>query len=294
MGFLTATAARLPSRNFSEAMRRFRALATIGYRRYATYRQATFAALATNTMFGFLRSYVLLAVLGAAGASAAGSQSGSATVAGYTAPQLLSFVWVGQGLIGVVVLWGWRDLSDRIRSGDVVMDLLRPQHPVFTYLGQDLGRAAYAFLTRFVPPIAIGAVAFDLWLPRHATTYALGAVSIVFGVVISFGCRYLVNATAYWLLDNNGPVVLWTLLVGVLGGLYFPVRFLPEWAMWTLWLGTPCPSIMQAPLDVITERAGTPGTAAIMGIQVFWVVAILAACVLVQRLAERKLVVQGG
>lgn len=291
MGFLTATAARLPSGNFSEATGRIGALAAIGYRRYATYRQATIAALTTNTMFGFLRSYVLLAVL----ASTAGSTGGStAEVAGYSRPQLLSFVWLGQGLIGVLLLWGWTDLADRIRSGDVVMDLLRPQHPVITYLGQDLGRAAYAVLTRFLPPILVGAAVFDLWLPRHAATYLLGTVSVVLGIVVSFGCRFLVNSCSYWLLDNNGPLTLYALVSGVLGGLFFPLRFLPDWAMWTLWLGTPFPSILQAPLDVFTERAGTPGVAAILGLQVFWAVVTIGACVLVQRQAERKLVVQGG
>lgn len=288
MGFLTATLARLPSRNFSEPLGRIGALAAVGYRRYATYRQATFAALATNTMFGFLRSYVLLAVLGSTAAT------GAATVAGYSEPQLLSFVWLGQGLIGVVMLWGGLDLAERIRSGDVVMDLLRPQHPVLTYLGQDLGRAAYAVFTRLLPPIVVGALVFDLWLPQHLITYVLGAISVLLGIVVSFGCRYLVCACTYWLMDNNGPLALWALVSGVLGGLYFPLRFLPDWAMWTLWLGTPCPSILQAPLDILTERGGTPGVAAILGIQVLWAFATLSLAVLVQRLAERKLVVQGG
>lgn len=288
MGFLTATAARLPGRNFSEALGRFRALAAIGYRRYATYRQATLAALTTNTMFGFLRSYVLLAVLGAT------ATAGGATVAGYTRPQLMTFVWLGQGLIGVVSLWGWTDLADRIRSGDVVMDLLRPQHPVITYLGQDLGRAAYAFLVRFLPPILLGSVFFDLWLPQRPVTYLLGAVSIAAAIVVCFACRFLVNSCSYWLLDNNGPLVLWTIGSGVLGGLYFPLRFLPGWAMWTLWLGTPFPSILQAPLDVITERSGRPGPALMIGVQLVWVAVLLGLCGFVQRRAERKLVVQGG
>jgi ABC-2 type transport system permease protein len=290
VGFVTATAARVPSRNFSEVAERFGALAAIGYRRYATYRQATFASLATNTMFGFLRSYVLLAVLAANTAA----NAASATVAGYSGPQLLTFVWLGQGLIGVVMLWGWQDLADRIRSGDVVMDLLRPQHPVVTYLAQDLGRAAYAVLVRFAPPMVIGAIFFDLWLPQRASTYLLGTISIILGVLVSFGCRFLVNACSYWLLDNNGPVLVWVLSSSVLGGLYFPLRFLPAPVMWTLWLGTPFPSILQAPLDVVTERGGAPGPVAIVGIQVFWAVAVLAACFVVQRRAERKLVVQGG
>jgi ABC-2 type transport system permease protein len=298
VGLVTATAARQAGRNFSEVTARFRALATIGFRRYATYRQATIASLATNTMFGFLRSYVLLAVIAGErlretpGVQSAGS--GAAQVAGYSQAQLMSFVWLGQGLIGVVMLWGWTDLADRIRSGDVVMDLLRPQHPVYAYLSQDLGRALFAFATRFLPPVIIGVAVFGASVPQHFRTYPLGLLSIVLGVLVSFCCRFLVNSVAYWLLDNRGPVVVWLVLSGVLGGLYFPLRMLPAPAMWALWLGTPFPSILQAPLDVISEHGGVPGTPAILALQAGWAVALLLCCVYVQRRAERKLVVQGG
>src|SRR5262249_56830677 len=97
------------------------ALATAGFRRYATYRQATLAAVVTNSVFGFLRFAVMLAVLDA----------GARTVAGYGEPQLATFVWAGQGLIGVVLLWAPLDLAERIRTGDVVPDLLPPIDPVW-------------------------------------------------------------------------------------------------------------------------------------------------------------------
>ncbi|WP_245601558.1 ABC transporter permease [Hamadaea tsunoensis] len=220
--------------------------------------------------------------------------SGAGSIAGYSRAQLMSFVWLGQGLIGVVLLWGWNDLSERIRSGDVVMDLLRPQHPVFAYVSADLGRAGYAFATRFLPPVVIGSIVFGMALPTRATTYALGLCSVLLAVLVCFLCRYLVNSCAYWLLDNRGPTMAWMVFSGVLGGLYFPLRMLPGWAMWALWLGTPFPSILQAPLDVISEHGGVPGPAAMLAVQAAWAVVLLAACLLVQRRAERRLVVQGG
>lgn len=294
---VTATAARPPFRNFSEVAGRFGALVAIGFRRYATYRQAAFASLATNTMFGFLRSYVLIAVAAGGAVTSAGTASAAGangTVAGYSIAQLLTFVWLGQGLIGVVQFWGWSDLADRIRSGDVVMDLLRPQRTVTTYLAQDLGRAGLAMLTRFAPPIAVATLVFDIAVPQHAVTYAAGAVSILLAVVVCFCCRYLVNCCAYWLLDNRGPTMIWLFCSGLLGGLFFPLHFLPEPLMWALWLGTPFPSILQAPLDILTEYAGAPRPALILALQLFWAAVLLAACDLVQRRAERKLVIQGG
>ncbi|WP_253761478.1 ABC-2 family transporter protein [Hamadaea flava] len=280
---VTATVARVPFRNFSEVVGRFGALAAIGFRRYATYRQAAIASLATNTMFGFLRSYVLLGVAAGTGAAA-----------GYSTEQLLTFVWLGQGLIGVVQLWGWTELSDRIRSGDVVMDLLRPQRTLTTYLAQDMGRAGLAMLIRFAPPLIVASLVFGLAKPQHVWTYPLGLLSIVLAVVVCFCCRFLVNCCAYWLLDNRGPSMFWLFCSGLFGGLFFPLHFLPEPLTWALWLATPFPSLLQAPLDVISEYAGRPGPLVIVGLQLFWAAVLLGLCELIQRRAERKLVVQGG
>jgi ABC-2 type transport system permease protein len=145
--WLTATTARISHQRRWPKVVTFGALAWSGFRRYATYRQAAVAGAVTNVVFGFLRLYVLLAVA----ASAVGGRP-----AGYDPQQLATYVWAGQGLLAVTLLWGWTELADRIRSGDVAADLLRPVHPVIGYLAPDLGRAGHAILTRFVPPLAVG------------------------------------------------------------------------------------------------------------------------------------------
>ena len=77
---------------------------------------------------------------------------------------------------------------------------------------------------------------------------------MLLAVVVSFGCRYLVNATAYWLLDVRGPTDLWTLASGVLAGLDFPLHFLPDVADAGPVARHPVPVVLQAPLDVLVER----------------------------------------
>ena len=161
-------------------------------------------------------------------------------------------------------------------------------------LAADLGRAGHAAVTRFVGPVALGALVFQLYAPRRPVTYALFVCSALLATVVCFGCRYLVNAAAYWLLDARGPNTFWTLTSGFLGGLYFPVWFFPDALAATLIVLTPFPSVIQIPLDVLVER-GSPGLQlALLGVQAGWVVAILALCHWVQARGERKLVIQGG
>lgn len=262
----------------------FTVLAKAGFRRYSTYRQATIAGTFTNVVFGFMRCFVLLAV-------AAG---GGGTVAGYRGSQLVAYVWIGQGMIATVGLWGDSELATRIRTGDVVADLLRPIHPVAAYFAADMGRAAFAVCSRLLLPIVVGAVAFDFYVPRHLATYPLFVISVVLACVLSFGCRYIVNATAYWIMDGRGPQVAWTIAATLLGGLYFPLHFLPPAVVAWLWLGTPFPSLLQAPLDIASERASTPLAVGYLGIAAVWIGIAFTLAVLVQRWAERRLVVQGG
>jgi len=262
----------------------FAVLAKAGFRRYSTYRQATLAGVFTNVVFGFMRCFVLLAVAAA----------GNGSVAGYEGSQLVTYVWVGQGMITVVGLWGDTELATRIRTGDVVADLLRPIHPVASYLAVDMGRAAFAVTSRMAVPVLAGLLAFDFYVPHDAVTYPIFAASLLLATVLSFGCRYIVNAAAFWIMDGRGPQIAWQLASTLLGGLYFPLHFLPPAAVTWLWLATPFPSLLQAPLDIASGHASTRLALGYLGVAAVWTVVIFVVAVLVQRRAERRLVVQGG
>ncbi len=260
------------------------ALAAAGFRRYSTYRQATAAGAFTNVVFGYLRCYVLLTVAAAAGGA----------IAGYTPAQLASYVWLGQGLLAVVNSWTMLDLAERVRTGDVVADLHRPIDPLWTYLWTDVGRAGFAAVTRFAVPLLVGALAFGLYPPRHLHTYPLFALSTALAVLVGFACRYLIGLTAFWLYDVRGVSMLWVFASGAGSGLYFPLAVLPDWLSAALWLATPFPALMQAPLDVVVERGGTGHGLLVLFGQAAWVVVLLLACRAVQARAVRRLVVQGG
>jgi ABC-2 type transport system permease protein len=59
-------------------------------------------------------------------------------------------------------------------------------------------------------------------------------------------------------------------------------------------VATPFPSVIQIPLDILVERGSPTVQLELLGVQVGWVVALLALCCWVQKRGERKLVIQGG
>jgi ABC-2 type transport system permease protein len=254
-------------------------LVRAGFRRRSTYLAATVAGLFTNTVFGLLRVAVLLVVV---------AQTGQA--AGYDAAAVSTFVWLGQGLLNVVLLWGDGELADRVRSGDVAIDLSRPCNLQLAWLATDLGRSGHAALFRFLPPVAFGALVLPFRWPEHAATVPLFAVSVLLAVVVSAMARFLVDLTAFWLIDARGVRSVYNGAAGVLAGLTVPLAFFPD-AVRNALYATPFPAMLQTPIDVFTER-GSP--AALLGNQLLWAAALLGLGHLVLARATRKLVVQGG
>ncbi|MFD5824311.1 ABC transporter permease [Lentzea sp. NPDC060358] len=236
--------------------------------------------MTTNVVFGLLRVAILAAALTAA----------NGEIADYDIAATNTYVWIGQGLLGFVLLWGDNELAERVRSGDVVVDLYRPWHLQSALLAQDLGRGGFAFLTRLAPPMAFGMLLFPFQFPENPLRWPLFLLSATIALVISFAVRFLVEASAFWLLDNRGVYAFWNVTSGLLCGLTVPISFFPGWARDVLWT-TPFPALLQAPIDVFL---GHGSTTELLLYQAFWAVAMLAAGHAVLRRAERKVVVQGG
>ena len=231
-------------------------LVRAGFQRFSTYRQAALAGLATNTVFGFLRASVLVAVLAQRG-----------PVGGYDIATAVTYVWLGQGLLNVVNLWSDRELAGRVRTGDIVIDLGRPWDLQTALLATDFGRAGYAVLMRLVPPMAFGALFFPFRWPERPVTWALFAVAMALGTAVSFGIRFLLNLSAFWLLDARGVLAVWGTVGGLLSGLILPLAWFPAWAQAVLaW--TPFPALFQMPIDVFTRTrrpARRPRPPAVLG-----------------------------
>lgn len=254
-----------------------------GFRRWSSYRAATLAGAFTNTFFGVVKLSILLAAAEAAGGA----------VAGYDRAALSTYTWVAQGMIAVVVLFGQFEIAQRVRTGDVAVDLGRPVHPVAGWLAEDVGRAGQACLVRFFAPLLVGGLIYGLRVPEHLVTLPLFVLSAAVAVVVSFGCRLLVNLAAFWLLDVRGLASVYMVASNVLCGLIVPVAFFPDWLRVVAY-ATPFPHMLQTPVDVAVERLSGVDALVAVGVQLAWAAALLALGVLVLHRGTRRLVVQGG
>jgi ABC-2 type transport system permease protein len=260
-------------------------LASRGFRRYATYRSATLAGIFTNTVFGVIISYTYIALW-----------VERPQLGGYGIAQALTFAWVAQALIMPVGLFGGgivADYSERVRSGAVATDLQRPAPLLAVRLAEDLGRAAYALLTRGIAPMLVGALLFPLAWPSSVSTWLLFALSITLAVVIGFALRYLLGLLAFWIIDTSGPASMLVVLQIFASGSALPLVTFPG-VLRRICELLPFRCLVQVPCDVLLREDTGTGSLPLIGLQLLWAATLLGLGALLTRAAVRTVVVQGG
>ena len=262
-------------------MRLYVEVARRTYTRISTYRRATVAGVFTNTVFGFLMAYVLQAVY-----------AERELVGSFDVTDAVTFTFVAQGLLMPLGLFSTTEIADRIKTGDVIVDLQRPFDHQGWWGAVEYGKAGFYLLFRGIPPFLAGAVVFDLRLPPPPDFVGfLGAVGFAIG--ISFAYRYLLQLTAFWLLDIRGVNQLGLLTAHFLTGAYLPIVFFPSW-LETLARVLPFAWMLQVPIEVWLGEYDGIELLLVYAAQVAWLVALVALGRLVLSRAVRRVVVQGG
>ncbi|WP_227980448.1 ABC transporter permease [Nocardia spumae] len=254
-----------------------------GFRRQWNYRSAVFAGLTANVVFGLIRGSVMLAAV----RSAPG-------FGGYTGASIGAYVWLSQGLLGALRLMGPpSDIAERVRTGDVAVDLQRPIDIQTFYLATDLGSATCTLILRGLPCVAVGLMTAQFALSGGVMPYLLGLVSVFAAVVLSLLLILSVGLAGFWLVETRGVRMLYQIVATFFGGLYVPVHLFPAPLASAARL-TPFPWILQGPIDVMSGRATGSAAVAIIAVQLLWIALAVGLGRVLIAAGRRKLEVQGG
>lgn len=263
-------------------MRIYFELARMAFQQQFAYRAATLAGLFTNAVWGVMLASVYLGLFS--------SRPDGASVEGFNAAQTVTYVWIGQALIMPVFMWGWWEIVQTIRTGDIVTDMLKPTDYFTYWLSRDAGRAAAHVILRLLPTLVIGSMLFDLVYPASVAQGIGFLLSIPFAVLVSFCLRFMFNLWGFWVLDHRGIAGFSTLFIGALSGHLLPIAWYPD-AIRDVINVLPFRAIVMTPVEIwlgqVTILEG-------LGLQLFWSVVMIFAAQALFSVAERKVVVQGG
>lgn len=266
-----------------DGLRTYWKLVVSGFRQESHYRLAAFAGLVANVTFGFLKASILFATVRASGGH----------LQGYDVGSMSAYVWLSQGMLGMVNLSGTHELGERIRTGDVAVDFARPVDIQGSYLARFVGARVFTVIPRGVPSVAVGALTVGMTMPSTAPPYLLGPVSILLGIAVSFGCVYAIHVLGFWLVETRGLQLLYMVVSGFFAGLFVPLPLFPAW-LYDAAYATPFPSVMMTPINVLSgQLVGIAAWHALL-VQIAWLAGVLLLGRVLTSAGLRKLEVQGG
>lgn len=262
-------------------MRLYYEIGLRSFRRVSTYRAAFIGGMITNAFFGAVRCFVYMALYTAGG-----------VVAGFTLDDAISYTWITQSLISIGAGWVWNDLAGTIYSGAVISDLSRPWSFYGYWLSRFLGERAFNLLIRGVLTYVFGVILFGAHVPSITELLAFSA-SISLALIVSFAFGFLLNLTAFWLIDYTGVAMIANVVLSFFSGFLLPIAFFPA-PLRAVATALPFQAITGLPAQIfLGQLSGVDFVQALL-LQALWAVVLIVGGALLLRVAMRKVVIQGG
>jgi ABC-2 type transport system permease protein len=256
------------------------------------YRSAAIAGFVTQCWWGGLKVMILATFYGASAVSAA---------APITLSQAITYIWLSQALLALLPWAGDPEVSAAVRSGAVTYDRLRPVDAYAFWFVRSAGwmaarvvpRAAMMFLFAGVALPVFGMVEWGWHLPGDVAALLGFGLSVLLALLLSSAMIMLINIITLVTLTDRGANAISLPLVVALSGSLLPLGLFPD-ELQTVLLMQPFAGLLDIPLRIYTGNL--VGAAAIggIGLQLFWIVAVIALGRIAMARALRRLEVQGG
>lgn len=187
---------------------------------------------------------------------------------------------------------GYR-LSNRISSGAISTDLIRPYNLKAYLIAQSIGENIASFLLYTLPIYGAVLVIFGIKLPYDPLRYLLFFISVLLGGVIYFYYSYIMGMLAFWLQTtwyiSWAEDAMFTLFAGTI----VPLWFFPEFLNKISYL-LPFRYITYEAVAFYLGRTELSAMQGVLAMQLFWIVILVFLEAVLWRKAQKKIMVFGG
>ena len=118
-------------------------------------------------------------------------------------------------------------IAERVLSGDMSIDLLRPVSLFKFEIADAIADRIVGILCEFIPAIFLySLIVFPKFLTLKSMIMFL--IVVMFAFILYFNISYIIGMFAFLIKNNNTIIVVKEALITLLGGVYFPLEFLPD------------------------------------------------------------------
>lgn len=184
------------------------------------------------------------------------------------------------------------EINEKIRSGSIAMDLIKP----FSFMGlmfcSKIAKAVYQFIFLSVPLLLFSSI---FWGIRFAGLIEVfwGIVSIGGGVIIMFLLEYVLGLLGFWFQQTWMLERLLNDVIRFMSGAVFPIWVFPV-SMQSISKYLPFQYIYYEPITLMTTGYNGRQIMTLLFTQLLWMVGLFALSMLLWKKSIRKITIQGG
>lgn len=207
---------------------------------------------------------------------------------------MLSYILVSQALQGIhgagTPLW---EIQERVRTGDIAMEILRPYDYPLRMLFSDLGSMFFYFITAVLPLYTVVFLILSPELPGNLSQWSLFILSAILGYLIRYSIELTFGLFTFWLVETGGVEDIFYFSISLFSGSVVPLWFFPDWLERIAYY-LPFQGIYFVPNSIFVGQLSGQDLLLALLTQVIWLVICYALLRFVWLKASMKIVVQGG
>lgn len=254
-------------------------LAGKGFRTQLQYRAAHMVNNVASAIFGFV--YIAIWQAATAGGDGVGE---------YTPYILVSYVAYNQAALWLTTFFAFGlGIPERVRTGSVSLDMMRPIGLFSQTLSREAGSVVYNLIYRSVPVFIVLHIVLNVFLPSRMATVGWGIVALALGAYVGLCLAYLVGLSAFWTTEARWAQWAYLTLHAGLSGYMVPLDLLPgKLAVIAPYL--PFSAQNYYPTRIWLELAGIGD----LMVPLVWAILLTVICTVGTARARRRIEVQGG
>lgn len=250
------------------------------------YRTAALAGMVTQFFWGFMEIMVFHAFYRA-----------DPSAYPMTMEATAAYVWLQQAFLAFFGAWMFEgEVFAAISDGNLAYELCRPIRIYDVWFARSVANRLSKALLRCVPILMVAVFlprGYGLTAPVSFPAFLCFLFSLTMGLLVMVALNVLVYGSCLFTVSGDGMRVLFASLAEFLAGQVLPLPFFPEKVQRVLELN-PFASTGNVPFRLYGgDLAGREALRA-MGVQILWLVILVAAGRLLCARGERRAVVQGG
>lgn len=210
---------------------------------------------------------------------------------------LSTYLWLQQSLLAMYMLCFFdNEIFESITSGSIAYELCRPCDLYSMWFVKNMATRLAKAALRCLPILVVAVflpAPFGMSAPAGAGAAGLFLISMVLGFLVLIAFSMLIYISAFYTISPMGIRILSSSLTEFLAGAVIPIPFFPGWVQ-NILNALPFAAMQSTPFLIYTGYLEGTQVWQSLGVQLVWLVTLVALGKILMNRALRRVVVQGG